>query len=154
MCTGSALQILASSQITARYSVLILTSFTLILALAEVSIKAQLNCRAKFTPWSLPTTRSSSKSHLFPTNTIGTSSVSCTQGTSLQIKYFAVGQITIESQVHCSINYSCAIIHVKWLRGMVREQHFRDMAVPRASGLTLTLERQHITDAAYSPRLI
>ena len=101
MCTGSALQILASSQITARYSVLILTSFTLILALAEVSIKAQLNCRAKFTPWSLPTTRSSSKSHLFPTNTIGTSSVSCTQGTTLQIKYFAVGQITTEFQVHC-----------------------------------------------------
>jgi len=102
MCTGSAWQTLASSPITARYSVLILTSFTLILALAEVSIKAQLNCRAKFTPWSLPTTRSSSKSHLFPTNTIGTSSVSCTQDTSLQIKYFAVGQITIEFQVHCS----------------------------------------------------
>jgi hypothetical protein len=99
----------------------------------------------------LPTTRSSSKSHLFPTNTIGTSSVSCTQDTSLQIKYFAVGQIMIEFQVRCSLNSYCAIIHVKWWGG--KEQHFKDTPVPRASGLTLTMERQPITDAAYSPRL-
>ena len=30
------------------------------------------HCRARFWPWSLPTTLSSSKSHLFPTRTIGT----------------------------------------------------------------------------------
>lgn len=30
------------------------------------------NCFAKFCPWSFPTTRSSSKSHLFPTKTMGT----------------------------------------------------------------------------------
>lgn len=55
----------------------ILTSLTLILDLADVSIKAQLNCWAKLTPWSVITTLSSSKSHLLPTRTIGTSSVSC-----------------------------------------------------------------------------
>jgi len=33
-------------------------------------------------------------------------------------------------------------------------QHFRDMPIPRAAGLTLTMERQPITDAAYCPRLI
>lgn len=58
---------------------LLLTSLTLILALAEVSMNAQLNCRARLTPWSLPTTLSSSKSHLLPTSTIGTSSVSFTR---------------------------------------------------------------------------
>lgn len=31
-----------------------------------------LNCFARFCPWSFPTTLSSSKSHLFPTRTIGT----------------------------------------------------------------------------------
>ena len=55
------------------------TSFTPILALADVSMNAQLlNCLAMFNPWSLPTTLSSSKSHLLPTNTMGTSSVSFT----------------------------------------------------------------------------
>ena len=57
-----------------------LTSFTPILAFAEVSMNAQLlNCLARFSPWSFPTTRSSSKSHLLPTKTIGTSSVSFTR---------------------------------------------------------------------------
>lgn len=50
-----------------------LASFTLIFDLAEVSKKAQLfHWRARFWPCSLPTTRSSSKSHLFPTRIIGT----------------------------------------------------------------------------------
>ena len=57
----------------------ILTSLTPILALAEVSMKAQLlNCLAMLRPWSLPTTLSSSRSHLLPTSTMGTSSVSFT----------------------------------------------------------------------------
>lgn len=59
-----------------KYKFLLLTSLTFIFALAEVSMKAQLNCRARLIPCSFPTTRSSSKSHLLPTNTIGTSSVS------------------------------------------------------------------------------
>jgi hypothetical protein len=37
------------------------------------SVKALLNCRARFSPCSLPTTRSSSRSHLFPTRIMGTS---------------------------------------------------------------------------------
>ena len=54
-----------------------LTSLTPILAFADVSMKEQLlNCLARLSPWSLPTTRSSSRSHLLPTSTIGTSSVS------------------------------------------------------------------------------
>ncbi len=48
------------------------TSFTLILDLADVSRNAQFQLRERLLPWSLPTTRSSSKSHLFPTNIIGT----------------------------------------------------------------------------------
>merc|ERR1712080_642125 len=56
------------------------TSLTPILAFAEVSMKAQLlNCLAMLRPWSLPTTLSSSRSHLLPTNTMGTSSVSFTR---------------------------------------------------------------------------
>lgn len=53
-----------------------LTSLTLIFALADVSMNEQLNCCASCFPNSLPTTLSSSKSHLLPTKTIGTSSVS------------------------------------------------------------------------------
>lgn len=49
------------------------TSLTLIFDFAEDSKKAQLHhCLAKFWPCSLPTTRSSSKSHLLPTKIIGT----------------------------------------------------------------------------------
>ena len=48
------------------------TSLTLILDLAEVSRKAQFQLRARFCPWSFPTTRSSSKSHLLPTRIMGT----------------------------------------------------------------------------------
>uniref|UniRef100_A0A1I8IW55 G protein-activated inward rectifier potassium channel 3 n=1 Tax=Macrostomum lignano TaxID=282301 RepID=A0A1I8IW55_9PLAT len=44
------------------------------LALAEVSRKAQFHCLAKLWPRSLPTVRSSSKSHLLPTTMIGTCS--------------------------------------------------------------------------------
>ena len=59
---------------------LILTSLTPIFALAEVSMKAQLlNCLARLSPWSLPTTLSSSRSHLLPTSTMGTSSLSLTR---------------------------------------------------------------------------
>ena len=58
----------------------LLTSLTPIFALAEVSMKAQLlNCLARLSPWSLPTTLSSSRSHLFPTSTMGTSSLSLTR---------------------------------------------------------------------------
>merc|ERR1719322_176500 len=54
-------------------------SVTPIFDLAEVSMNVQLpNCLAIIIPWSFPTTLSSSKSHLLPTNTIGTSSVSFT----------------------------------------------------------------------------
>lgn len=53
-----------------------LTSLTLILALADVSMNEQLNWFASDLPSSFPTTLSSSKSHLLPTKTIGTSSVS------------------------------------------------------------------------------
>lgn len=50
-----------------------LTSRTLIFDLAEDSKKAQwFHCLARFWPCSFPTTRSSSKSHLFPTRIIGT----------------------------------------------------------------------------------
>lgn len=50
-----------------------LTSLTLIFDLADVSKKAQLfHWRARFCPCSLPTTRSSSRSHLFPTKIMGT----------------------------------------------------------------------------------
>lgn len=53
--------------------VALLTSLTLIFDLAEVSKKAQLfHWRARFWPCSLPTTRSSSRSHLFPTRIMGT----------------------------------------------------------------------------------
>lgn len=53
-----------------------LTSLTLIFDLAEVSKKAQLfHWRARFWPCSLPTTRSSSRSHLFPTRIMGTWSI-------------------------------------------------------------------------------
>ena len=48
------------------------TSLTLILDLADVSRKAEFHVRARPCPWSLPTTRSSSKSHLLPTRIIGT----------------------------------------------------------------------------------
>ena len=52
---------------------LTLTSLTLILDFADDSRKAQLHhCLAKFWPCSLPTTRSSSRSHLLPTRIIGT----------------------------------------------------------------------------------
>ena len=45
----------------------------MIFALAEDSMKLTLaQVRARFSPWSLPTTRSSSKSDLLPTRTIGT----------------------------------------------------------------------------------
>lgn len=51
----------------------VLTSRTLIFDLAEDSKKAQwFHCLARFWPCSFPTTRSSSKSHLFPTRIIGT----------------------------------------------------------------------------------
>ena len=50
-----------------------LTSRTLIFDLAEDSKKAQwFHCLARFWPCSFPTTRSSSRSHLFPTRIIGT----------------------------------------------------------------------------------
>lgn len=50
-----------------------LTSLTLIFDLAEVSKKAQLlHWRARFWPCSFPTTRSFSRSHLFPTRIMGT----------------------------------------------------------------------------------
>lgn len=48
------------------------TSFTLIFFFAEVSMNSQLKCRARFIPWSLPTTLSSSRSLLFPTRIMGT----------------------------------------------------------------------------------
>lgn len=52
------------------------TSLTLILAFAEVSKNAHwLNTFAKLAPCVLATTRSSSRSHLFPTRTSGTCSV-------------------------------------------------------------------------------
>ena len=58
---------------TKRYiSTPILTSLTLIFDFADVSINAQFHLRERLAPWSLPTTRSSSKSHLFPTRIIGT----------------------------------------------------------------------------------
>lgn len=51
----------------------VLTSRTLIFDLAEDSKKAQwFHCLARFWPCSFPTTRSSSRSHLFPTRIIGT----------------------------------------------------------------------------------
>lgn len=51
----------------------IVTSLTLILDFADDSRKAQLHhCLAKFCPCSLPTTRSSSRSHLLPTRIMGT----------------------------------------------------------------------------------
>lgn len=49
-----------------------ITSFTLTFFFAEVSMNSQLKCRANPIPWSFPTTRSSSKSHLFPTRIMGT----------------------------------------------------------------------------------
>ena len=75
-----------------------LTSLTLIFALADDSRKAQLlNDRARLLPWSLPTTRSSSRSHLLPTKIIGTSSVSLTRN--------------ICSRKSCkSLNVDCAVI--------------------------------------------
>jgi len=48
------------------------TSLTLIFDLADVSRKAEFHWRARPCPWSLPTTRSSSRSHLLPTRIIGT----------------------------------------------------------------------------------
>lgn len=68
-----------------------LTSLTLILALADVSMNEQLNWFASDLPSSLPTTRSSSKSHLLPTKTIGTSSVSCVRNCLLKwLKLLAI----------------------------------------------------------------
>lgn len=65
----------------------VLTSLTLTFAFADVSRKAQLKVLAKFWPWSLPTTRSSSKSHLLPTKIIGT----CRRNR-LQLKYIKTNQ--------------------------------------------------------------
>lgn len=56
------------------------TSLTLILLLAEVSRKAQeFHWRARPMPDSLATTRSTSRSHLFPTRTMGTCSTGSTK---------------------------------------------------------------------------
>ena len=59
---------------------------TFIFDLADVSINAVLpHERASDAPCSLPTARSPSRSHLFPTSTSGTSSVSLTRRISSRI---------------------------------------------------------------------
>ena len=57
-----------------------LTSFTFTLAFADVSKKPHVSLSkllARFAPWSLPTTLSSSRSHLLPTSIIGTWNIHC-----------------------------------------------------------------------------
>lgn len=80
------------------HTICTLTSLTLILALADVSIKAQLNWLAKPFPKSFPTTRSSSKSHLLPTSTIGTSSVSWKKTMKISRVFFppSIGKLFID----------------------------------------------------------